>query len=180
MKTILHRIKELVTFGPKRKKKIMETKCTAMQAAEELIRLADIDSVSGGDLMTNLKLQKLLYYEQGFHLATFGKPLFPEPVEAWIYGPAVPPVYEKYRPFGQNALPSPENGKEFPLKDAELQLFNEVYETYKDYSAIGLMKMTHEESPWKKAAVHNRGAIISTDEMKNFFKTKIEEQCIIF
>lgn len=31
--------------------------------------------------ISNLKLQKLLYYSQGFHLAIFNKPLFFEPIE---------------------------------------------------------------------------------------------------
>ena len=39
-----------------------------------------------GDVMTNLKLQKLLYYMQGFHLAVFDTPLFDEDIEAWQYG----------------------------------------------------------------------------------------------
>ena len=30
----------------------------------------------GGELMSNMKLQKMLYYQQGYHLAAFGTPLF--------------------------------------------------------------------------------------------------------
>ena len=37
---------------------------------------------SGGEMMSNLKLQKMLYYEQGYHLAKFGTPLFQEEIEA--------------------------------------------------------------------------------------------------
>ena len=44
------------------------------------------------DLMSNMKLQKMLYYQQGFHLAYFGTPLFDEEIEAWMYGPVVPSV----------------------------------------------------------------------------------------
>ena len=35
-----------------------------------------------GDLITNLKLQKLLFYQQGFWLAEYNEPLFAERVEA--------------------------------------------------------------------------------------------------
>lgn len=45
---------------------------------------------TAGDLISNLKLQKLIYYAQGFHLAISDRPLFPEPIKAWIHGPAVP------------------------------------------------------------------------------------------
>jgi uncharacterized phage-associated protein len=36
-------------------------------------------SEDAGDLISNLKLQKLVYYAQGFHLALYDTPLFPEP-----------------------------------------------------------------------------------------------------
>ena len=45
--------------------------------------------IDGGELLTNMKLQKMLYYEQGFHLACFGTPLFNEDIEAWQYGHVV-------------------------------------------------------------------------------------------
>ena len=51
---------------------------------------------SSGDYISNLKLQKLLYYAQGFHLAIFNKPLFNEPIEAWAHGPVVGSSYRKY------------------------------------------------------------------------------------
>ena len=46
-----------------------------------------------GDYISNLKLQKLLYYSQGCFLALRDEPLFDSPIEAWTYGPVVPEVY---------------------------------------------------------------------------------------
>ena len=46
----------------------------ALDIANELLKRAADNG--GGDLLTNLKLQKMLYYEQGFHLAYFNEPLF--------------------------------------------------------------------------------------------------------
>ncbi len=46
-------------------------------------------SEDAGDLISNLKLQKLLYYAQGFHLALYDEPLFPEAIEAWTHGPVL-------------------------------------------------------------------------------------------
>ena len=51
------------------------------------------------DPVTNLKLQKLLYYAQGWYLAFFDEPLFDERIEAWLHGPVVPPIYQD-RPSG--------------------------------------------------------------------------------
>ena len=66
------------------------------QIANQLL----INAADSGELMTNMKLQKMLYYQQGFHLAYFETPLFDEDIEAWMYGPVVPSMYEKYKEFG--------------------------------------------------------------------------------
>lgn len=77
----------------------------AIDIAKKLIKMADDDIANGGDNITNLKLQKLLYYQQGYHLAAFDTPLFDESVEAWIYGPVVPVVYDYFQPYGATSLP---------------------------------------------------------------------------
>ena len=47
--------------------------------------------------MSHLKLQKLLYFVQGYHLAYFGKPLFEDDFEAWVHGPVSRKLFEKHR-----------------------------------------------------------------------------------
>lgn len=125
------------------------------------------------ELMSNLKLQKMLYYEQGFHLAYFNKPLFEEEIEAWMYGPVVPSVYEHYKDNGQNGiLPDEKNIISFNSKE-ENALFDEVFDAYGAYSAIGLMNMTHQESPWSKSKV-GIGNVITKEKMTDFFKSRLE------
>lgn len=50
--------------------------------------------------INNLKLQKLVYYSQAWHLAIHGIPLFKEDFQAWVHGPVVPELYQKYKGFG--------------------------------------------------------------------------------
>ena len=76
----------------------------AIDIAKKLIFLAQQDEANGGECLTNLKLQKLLYYQQGYHLAAFGTPLFEENVESWMYGPVVPVVYDTYAECGAHTL----------------------------------------------------------------------------
>ena len=65
-----------------------------------------------GDFMSNMKLQKMLYYQQGFHLAYYGTPLFDEEIEAWMYGPVVPCVYEHFKNYGRQGIdPGEEIGR---------------------------------------------------------------------
>ena len=63
------------------------------------------DTFEDGDSISNMKLQKLLYYCQGFHLASFeGAALFDEKVEAWEHGPVVPVVWRRFREFGRDPI----------------------------------------------------------------------------
>jgi len=144
----------------------------ALDIAKKLIFKAQNDEPNGGERLTNLKLQKLLYYQQGFHLAAFGTPLFAEDVEAWMYGPVVPVVYDTFSEYGSSALP--EEKDDTPLQDEEEVLFNEVYDAYREFSAIGLMNRTHTEKPWIDAVPHDRGTVIPQESMKSYFMTQMQ------
>ena len=123
-----------------------------------------------GDLISNLKLQKLVYYAQGFHLALFGEPLFNEQIEAWTHGPVVPCLYHKYKEHGQGAIPVP-SSLDFDKFGAETREFlDEVYSVFGQFSAWKLRNMTHEEPPWRDAG---QGGTISLESMQNYFKTQI-------
>ena len=113
----------------------------ALDIAKKLIFKAQNDEPNGGERLTNLKLQKLLYYQQGYHLAAFGTPLFAEDVEAWMYGPVVPAVYDVFSAYGSSALPVVDT--EVSLSEEEEVLFCQVYDAYREFSAIGLMNRTH-------------------------------------
>ena len=129
-----------------------------------------------GDSITNLKLQKLLYYLQGFWLAVFDAPLFTEEIEAWMYGPVVPKVYDAYKEYGKNGIPVDHlSNEQFPLDtDKEESLFYDVYTQYSQYSAVALMNMTHKEMPWASTDV-GRGSVIPHKRMKRFFDTLVED-----
>ena len=147
----------------------------ALDIANKLLLAASRDSVieGQGELMSNMKLQKMLYYQQGFHLAVFGTPLFDEPIEAWMYGPVVPSVYEHYKKYGYNGI-APESIEEIELEPQEQALFDEVYKVYTAYSAVGLMNMTHQETPWASTTT-GVGNEIAKEKMRDFFLTRINE-----
>ena len=138
----------------------------ALDIAHKIVSKTDLEH---GDTISNLNLQKMMYYQQGFHLAYFGTPLFDEDIVAWQYGPVVPSVYKEYKSFESNSISTSKEG--ISLSDDEEELFNNVYEEYNQFSAVALMKMTHEESPWKTTEINS---VISRDKMMSFFKTQIE------
>lgn len=141
--------------------------CTCMKAAEYFLSLQTEDA---GDAISNMKLQKLLYYAQGFSLAILGKPLFNEDFEAWEYGPVIRKIYEEYRSYGDKALPKPENFTFDPYSEEEKKLFDEIYDAFGQYSAWALSEMTHQTAPWRNAA---RNGIISKESMKDYFLTQV-------
>lgn len=123
-----------------------------------------------GDLISNLKLQKLVYYAQGFHLALHDKPLFEERIEAWMHGPVVPDLYHEYKHFGAEGIPGPQI--DLTKYDADTrELLDEVYTVFGQYSAWKLRNMTHEEKPWIDAAP--LAAIITHEAMRDYFKTLV-------
>jgi uncharacterized phage-associated protein len=105
-----------------------------------------------GDFLTNLKLQKLLYYAQGFSMPLLGSPLFSEKIEAWTYGPAVSDVYDAYKQYGNGPLPLPQN-LDFSNYNSEVRgLLDEVYEVYGQYTNSVLKNLTKNEPPWKNTS----------------------------
>jgi uncharacterized phage-associated protein len=119
-----------------------------------------------GDNITNLKLQKLVYYAQGFNLAWYGEPLFDEPIEAWMHGPVVPSLYEHYQDYGASPIPTPEDFDPSVFDDRTSALLEEVYGVYGQYSAWGLRNLTHDEPPWKETPT--RG-VIPHEKLCRFF-----------
>lgn len=141
-----------------------------MDIANHLLSLAANSET--GELMSNMKLQKMLYYEQGFHLAYFNKPLFEDDVEAWMYGPVVPTVYHHYESCGRNGIEPKEDNFAFVDKK-EKALFDEVFRVYNAYSAYGLANMTHKEKPWTSTP-EGKGCVIDKGKMLMFFKTRLK------
>jgi uncharacterized phage-associated protein len=135
-----------------------------------LISLVEIETDEEG--MTNLRLQKLLYYCQGFYLAMKNKPLYEDPIYAWRHGPVIPDVYYHYKEYGPNPIPISDNFDFNSLTDEEKNIISEVYSVFGQYSAWGLRNKTHIEKPWANT---NSGKIISKERMKEYFKTQIEQ-----
>lgn len=115
------------------------------------LALQELDADSG-DVITNLKAQKLLYYAQGWSFAKLGKQLFDENFEAWQYGPVIPRLYKRLKVFESKQIKLKDNDIDLDIfDDKQRQLLISVYKTYGQFSAWKLRDMTHQESPWKDA-----------------------------
>jgi uncharacterized phage-associated protein len=149
----------------------MEKGNSVIEVANRVVAECDEER---GEIISNLKLQKMLYYLQGFFIAVFDKKLFEEPIVAWPYGPVVEAAYHYFKKFENGAISLAGNEKMTDLYGDEYNLFKNVMEEYGQYSAIKLMQMTHEEPPWSKAFNESPGSEITYGSMKEYFKTQIE------
>jgi uncharacterized phage-associated protein len=101
--------------------------------------------------MTNMKVQKLLYYAQSLNLALYDEPLFEEEIQAWRHGPVCPPAYKFYSDFEAKQLPIPRKESLSQLPPEKQELLEEIWGCFGHYHAYQLSDMAHEELPWKKA-----------------------------
>ena len=130
-----------------------------------------LDDSNEGDGISNLKLQKLAYYAQGFYSAIFGKPLFNNVISAWSHGPVVSDLYHKYKVFGSDRIPVPSDFNVASLENEEFKLLEEVFEVFGQYSAWKLRNMTHEESPWLNH--ESAASVIPLPEITEYFKARL-------
>ena len=117
-----------------------------------------------------LKLQKLLYYAQGYALALLRRPLFPERIKAWDHGPVVPQVRIAYQEFQGKRLPRPEDFDLMSVAPDVRAILDRVYADYGHYAAWALRDMTHQERPWTATA---RSEPIDLQLMADFFAERL-------
>lgn len=127
--------------------------------------------INSGREITNLLLQKILYYVKVVSKIVVGDSIILEPCEAWKFGPVFPSVYEKYRDFGKREIEvdlSDEyvNGL---LTDKEKQIVDYVMNTFGIYNAWFLKDLTHLEEPWIAA----RKGLSEDDASRNLMDEEI-------
>ena len=132
----------------------------------------EIMDAEDSEYISNLKLQKLLYYAQGTFLAVTDRPLFYDPIVAWKHGPVVESVYRIYSPNGANGIVFDEAFDNSAFSKEENELLTQVYDVFGQYSAWKLRDMTHQETPWLTTPQSEE---ISREKIKNYFKREYVE-----
>jgi len=141
---------------------------TAFDVANVIISLAE----QIGEPVTNMKLQKLLYYSYAWHLVEFNTKLFPEQIQAWQYGPVVPSVYVQYSDYGADNIKEPVDGNADQVSGESRELIEEVFSVYGGKSAIELMRLSHSEAPWRDTYVEGAKIDIPDQIISDYFKKK--------
>lgn len=121
--------------------------------------------------VTNLKLQKMLYFAQGYFLGRLDRALFKDEIHAWTYGPVVPSVYDAFMGYGSQRIASTLNADEIKDENDKVILASLV-ESMNKYSASDLVAMTHlPGTPWNQVWKGGLGRfnVIPTSLIKAYF-----------
>lgn len=138
----------------------------ADQVADWFIQRANADEEFGENI-TNLKLQKLLYYAQGACLALYHERLFDEPILAWAHGPVVRSVFDRFKELGAQPIPDQASFDPSQFDERVTDLLEQVYAVYGQFSAWGLRNLSHQEEPWIQT---QQSQAIPADTIRDFFE----------
>lgn len=151
--------------------------------------IAKYDNV--GDLVTNKKLQKILYYIKAWGLVYFEDGVIDDDFEAWIHGPVCPSVYKEYKMFGYNSIKIDYKGmsssqfinnfkQQYGKKEEDknkIDMIDAVFNKYGKLSSLQLELLTHSEEPWIDAReglspIETGNKKINEEIMRKFYGKK--------
>ena len=149
-------------------------------------------AISNGKFITNLSLQKYLFYLQLFHYSLYDTPFFYNDIEAWGFGPVVPDVYNEYRIHGSMLLlkidtyrdrdkDSPNYLKRVKFNDViinkeDKEDINLFLDLFLNYSARFLTESSKKEKPFLENYIPYKSTTIPKYEIKEYSKKCFQVQ----
>lgn len=138
---------------------------SALLVAKHIIRRCD----ELGRTISNLKLQKILYFVQAEFLVDTGSPCFREAIEAWSFGPVVPEVYHEYKVYGSANIPVRTTDNMGLITKEDEERINIMVDECSKYSASQLVEFTHHQDPWINAYAQGFNREITTESIRHYF-----------
>lgn len=125
---------------------------------------------SQGREVSNLRLQKLLYFIQVLVIVETGGPCFPDEVQAWTVDPIIPNVYHIFKIFGSWDIKEKEETT--LIEDKIADYIKEMVDYCKDFPTSQLVEITHKQSPWIQARKRGLKSVITTNSLRDYFKAQ--------
>ena len=120
-------------------------------------------------IVSNLKLQKILYFIQAKFLVEKNTACFSEKIEAWTFGPVIPDVHQQYKIFGNAHIPCVDVQDDFKISEQDKALIDNMIDKCSKFTASQLGEITHRQTPWKKAYKSYQNNEITQLSVKEFF-----------
>lgn len=156
---------------------------TATYSANEIAKEIIIYSNDHDYPISNLKLQKLLYFIQAVFLNEYNRACYDDTIEAWSFGPVVPNVYHNYKIFGAGNIPkrifernsfasifTDTNSFGTHLSANDKEIIDWIVDSFSSYSATDLVDITHHQDPWLDAYIPRYNNEITKEAILNYFK----------
>ncbi|WP_305084650.1 Panacea domain-containing protein [uncultured Clostridium sp.] len=152
----------------------MERENDIVKDAYYLVSLFKKDNKS----VTQLHIQKLMFLVEAFYMCiTNESQLYECQYKAWNFGPVATQLYKKFKIYGKEEIVLNESqiADGESITEEKKNIIKAIYEVFKEFSAMDLVKFTHAEgSPWKKAWDNEQYSVISKEEMKNWFSKYVK------
>ena len=185
MEECLEKGKKNITELAYRKVKIELERMKNFDSNQSKIMEAAIYIVRSSYEITNLSLQKILYFVQACSLIFEKKSIFNSQCEAWIHGPVYPEIYEKFKEFGRNQIEylNDCSGNWNLLCDDELAVIDKVLKVFGIYNGKFLEELTHKEMPWINARSGYKddqicNEVISLESITAYFEGVKNQYCL--
>lgn len=158
-----------------------------MYNALDVARYIINKSNTSGCALSNLKLQKVLYFVQANFLVNTddNHPCFANRIEAWDFGPVIPDVYHEFKRYGSSNIPYIEEYTDFSdglwnsatkkysdsiIMDEDKPKIDEMVQMCEPYTATALVNITHNQRPWKDAYSRGYNMEITNDAILEYYR----------
>lgn len=147
---------------------------SAAAVANAFLQLARDSGLS----LTNLQVQKLVFFAHGVHLAGFGEPLIHEHPKAWTFGPVIPALYEELRQYGSREVTHDLPADDAIERESAKRAIEATWKAYKGYTASQLVKISHIkggpwDTVWNAPDGKGRFALISDNVIRDYYRNRV-------
>lgn len=150
----------------------------AIDVANWFVAKANSEDLGDGNSegITNLKLQKMLYFAQAAYLSLNGnKPLFADDFKAWDFGPVIEDIYHSFKQSKNQPIDKPTNADYVKAVSADtVEFLESVWSVFGKFSAAKLVQMSHEHQPWRDANA-NTDKTITKQKIYEYYKTAFKQ-----
>lgn len=145
---------------------------SSLSVANAFIALAKNE----GKKLSNMQLQKLVFFAHGYLLAYRNRPLTRDEVKAWTFGPVYPLLYNSLRIYGSEGtdqeIPEPER----IVESDENNIIQAVWKAYGSHSAYQLSNISHNVgSPWSQVWLKKEFSVIPDNITQAYYKNLIQQ-----
>lgn len=131
-------------------------------------------------VVTQLHIQKLMFLFEAYYMnMTNEDKLYDCEFKAWNFGPVATKLYNKFKIYGKNEINLTQEQIEEgnSITEEKKKYMEELFEAFKNFSAMQLVNFTHAEgSPWKEAWSEQEYSVISKIKMKQWFSKYVKKE----